>query len=91
MAPGPQEPHTHGGGGETLGPPSPSWADTRGIPDSVKLWNTLGMNQKKNQPHACLFEKNVLLGLAVKISWGNAGIYRVSFLVALMGFKIFNS
>lgn len=56
----------------------------------VKLWNTLGMNQK-NQPHICLFKKNVLLGLAVKIFWVNAGIYRVSFLVALMGFKIFNS
>lgn len=73
-----------------LGPHSLSWADTRGIPDSVKLWNTVGMNQK-NQPLMCLFAKNVLLELAVKIFWVNAGIYRVSFLVALMGFKIFNS
>lgn len=42
----------------------------------VKLWNTLGMNPK-NQPHTCLLENNVLLGLAVKISWVNVGIYRV--------------
>lgn len=48
------------------------------------------MNQR-NQPLICLSDKNVLLELAVKIFWVNAGIYRVSFLVALMGFKIFNS
>lgn len=73
-----------------LGPHSLSWGrHQRNFRFKVKLW-TLGMNQK-NQPHICLLEKNVLLGLAVKISWVNAGIYRVSFLVALMDFKIFNS
>ena len=82
---------THAAGDVMLGPHGPSWADSRR--DSrfeVKCWDTLGKNQK-SQPHTYLFEKNVLLGLAVKISWVNAGIYRVSFLVALMGFKIFNS
>lgn len=74
-----------------LGPHSLSWANTR--MDSrfqVKVWKTLDTNSK-NQPHTCLLENDVLLGLAVKISWVNVGIYRVSFLVALMGFKIFSS
>lgn len=74
-----------------LGPHSLSWAGARRDPSfKVKLRNTLGLNPQ-NQAHTCLLENSVLLGLAVKISWVNVGIYRVSFLVALMGFKIFNS
>lgn len=74
-----------------LGPHSPSWADT--LRDSRFTSQVVDhtWRESKSQPHRCLSEKNVLLGLAVKISWVNVGIYRVSFLVALMGFKIFNS
>lgn len=46
---------------------------------------------KNKPPHLHLLKKNVLPGLPGAISWVNAGIHRVSFLVALMGFKIFNS
>lgn len=48
-------------------------------------------HEPTNQSHMRLLRNNVLLGIAVNISWVNVGIYRVSFLVALTGFKILNS
>lgn len=46
---------------------------------------------KNKLPHLYLLKNNVLPGLPGAISWVNAVIHRVSFLVALVGFKIFNS